>query len=189
MNRLPQIYQCLADNDLRPAMMYALLKKSLIAATDAHILVVHASSELFDKEFLESIPEDGLLLGKEVLKDLTKTSIHSVTYHPDMKLIEVFHRPKRVGGSFKRYFEVKLYSETSPLFPNYKDVFPSKDKKPVPVERIGIGPTLLSRLQKAMGANNGVKLEFYGEDEAIICHPKGGDYLFCKGLIMPIMLT
>ena len=189
MNKLPQIYQCLDDSDMRPAMNYALIQKDETAATNAHILVVHASSELFDAEFLESLPDDGLMVGKEALKDLSKSDIHSITFHPDMKLIEVLHVPGRVGwGSYKRYFEVKLQSDMSTLFPKYKTVFPSKDKKKKDISQIGLHAGLLLRLQKAMGASSGVKMEFYGEDQSIICHPKGGDYSFCKGIIMPVII-
>jgi hypothetical protein len=105
-----------------------------------------------------------------------------------MKLIEVFHLPHgRGSGSYKRYYEVKFNKDLTTIYPNYRAVFPSKEKKLEPVSKIGVNPALLSKLQKAMGADTGVRFEFYGEAHSILCYPLGVNYSFCKGLIMPVM--
>lgn len=186
---IPKIHECLANDELRPAMNYALVTKEETAASDAHIMVVHRSAEIFtDPDFLEEIPEKGILIGKEALKDLALQDVHHVEYtEVGGNLIIVTHAPNR-GASFRRYFEVLLNGDEY-TFVDYNKVWPKKeDKQKGGVESIGFNSTLLAKLEKALGATTGVNLEFYSPMKAIVVRGKGSEeYTQAKGLIMPMM--
>lgn len=186
MNPLPHIYECLAKDSLRPAMERALITRDKTVVTDAHILIEHSSLELFDQEFLDQLPKDGIFLGKEALQDLAKKDVYTVRFLEDVKIIEVTHKNK-YGQAHKRYYEALPVDSVDYKFPNYEVVFPGSDKKKQDISSIGLNPVLLARLYKAMGKCRGVYFTFYGDTTSILCKPAGGDYLHCRGIIMPIL--
>lgn len=187
MKHLPKIHECLGDWYLRPALSYAYLTKKEMAASNAHILVVHQSNELFEPEFLESLPEKGIFLRKEALIDLTRKDIHSVIFHPDMKIIEILHIPSRGPEPFKRYYQVLPAEDADFTYPDYQKIFPTGPMEAV--EKIGINVDILKKLNNALGTTNGLRFEFYGEHKSIIVKANSTDYMFGKGLIMPIIIN
>lgn len=179
----PKIHECLATDELRPAMSYAFVTKEETAATDAHILVVHRTSEIFDDLFIPQIPEGGLFVGKEPLVDLAKKDVLKVNFIESHSILEVIHQD-RYKKLTKRYFDVKMAKDVDFQYPKYNSVFPDGQEK---ISGIGLNPAYLNRLCKALGAENGVNLQFYGEHRPIIVKPHSSDYPTAKGLIMPVM--
>lgn len=190
---IPKIYECLANDSLRPIMEYALITKSEVAASDAHILVIHQTNELFPLEFVQTIPEEGLLFGRSLLIDLSKQSaidIKIVKIEGGQDLIRVTHRPKR-HPYYNTYHEFKLNNGEGDFmtkYPDYEKVIPKG--KPEPLTEVGLKPSLLHRLMKAMAAphdTNNMKLTFTGIGQAILCKPLYDEYTGCRGLIMPVL--
>jgi hypothetical protein len=72
------------------------------------------------------------------------------------------------------------------MFPNWRNVFPSSDAKPVPA--VGIDPELLSRFYiKGSKELEAIMLEFFHAESAIrVTYPKRPDV---AGLIMPVRVT
>ena len=185
---IPKIYECLANDELRPAMNYALVTKEEVAASDAHILVIHKTAELFPEEFIKEIPKAGLLMGKALLQDLNKSSVRSLRYITldGDGIIIITHAPEG-KTPFKRYFEVKLNGEDF-TYVDYNAVWPKEEsREKAGVKAIALNSNLLARLERALGAESGVHMELYGAMKAIVVRGKGGDYIQAKGLIMPMM--
>lgn len=185
----PKMYECINADPLRPVMKYALLTKEDFVASDAHILVVHKTKEVFHEDFVKQIPKSGIFLSRECLVDIAKTSAETLNLIKGHKLIEVTHYQKS-RGYFKRYHNYRV-EETGKMerfvYPNYKAVFP--EDKAAPIDRIKLNAGLLAKLEKAMGVDYGITLNFIASDKAIICEPAGGEYQLVKGLIMPMMIT
>ena len=95
---IPKIHECLSNDELRPVLNYALVTKEHTVATDAHLLVVHSTPELFDKEFVKAIPEEGMLLGGDALREMAKKTVQFIIYNRDaetengMGVINVLHK-------------------------------------------------------------------------------------------------
>lgn len=183
---IPKIYECLSDDLLRPVMCHALITKDETAASNSHILVVHKTSELFNQEFIDDLPEGGILVGKDALKDMALKNVQSVWYDPEIKLIKVIHQPTGGGEVINRYFEVKIPEPGGWKFPDYNKVWPEGVGE---VPEIKIKPLLLAKLFKAMGAEAALTMKFTDPTKGVIC--EGGSYQWpsAKGLIMPMMIT
>lgn len=72
------------------------------------------------------------------------------------------------------------------MFPNWRNVFPSSDAKPIPA--VGADPELLSLFYvKGSKELQSIVLEFFHADSAIrVTYPKRPDV---AGLIMPVRVT
>ena len=187
---IPKIHECLDNEILRPAMCHALLTKEDFVASDAHILVVHETGELFSPEVVESIPKDGLLIPRECLVDMAKVSALGIEIIKNPDTIKVLHQTKG-QGDFSRFHEYKInggqINGMNAVYPNYKAVLPD-EKEVAPIKAIGLKPALLEKLCKAMGASN-LAISFISPDRPILCRPLNGDYFNVKGIIMPVMIT
>jgi hypothetical protein len=191
---IPKIYQCLADDELRPVMCHAKVTKEETVASDAHILVVHSTADLFPADFITHIPEDGLYFGRSLLMDLSKPSaknIEMVKLNDGPDLIRVTHELKHIHGVHRTYHEFKEVNASSRYYPDYNKVFP---EKPSVVQFVNLKPSYLDRLMKAMASHEdtkqgyvNMKMKFYGDGNAIVCTPLSDRYPSCRGLIMPIL--
>lgn len=190
---IPKIYQCLANDELRPVMCHAFIGPKEVAASDAHILVIHATADLFPADFIKTIPEDGLYFGRSLLVDLSKpsaTQMERVKMEEGRDLIRVTHTPKG-QAYYNTYHEFKEVNAENGFYPSYHKVLPEGIE---PLKDVCIKPTLLERLMKAMASHSEtqagyatMKLTFYGDGKAIMCKPLSNDYPSCRGLIMPVM--
>ena len=188
---IPKIYECLGKDPHRPIFDYALITKEHTVATDAHIMVVHKTSELFEKDFVAHIPEEGMLLGGDALRDMAKKDVEQIILNKqsDKSLpknnITVLHRK---GG--KAIFEVREHGGLD-NFPNWSGVMP-KIEDNTTVMAIGIDARKLLRLQNALATETaGLKCYFTGESGAILCYPTNVDtqYPSAVGIIMPMKIN
>ena len=183
---IPKIYECLADDALRPAMSYALVTREKTAASDAHILVVHSTKELFGPEFVKSIPEEGFMFTRELLVDLAKLSAQQIEYLEETKQIKVTHFPKGKEPA-NRYFDIKKQNMFTGKYPDFEKVLPKDKLKPL--ESICFNPAILVRLTKAMTiGGDKVRLKFRSPPHAIVCEALSNqEYPSCIGIIIPVM--
>lgn len=177
---IPKIHECLSKNELTPVLNYALITKEHTVATDAHILVAHKTSELFDKDFVEAIPEEGMLLGGDALREMAKKTVLSITFNEGT--INVLHKK---GG--KAIFEPETQQKIG-TFPDWRPVIPKMEDNML-VMAIGIDAKKALRLQNALGIDEpGMKCYFTGESKAILCKPVLDTYPSAEGLIMPMRI-
>jgi hypothetical protein len=185
---IPKLDRIIADNDFRPALSYAYVTEKETCASDAHMMVVHSTPEIFDEEFIPQIPKGGLFIGKEALRDLAQKNVIKVNFIEGHSLIEVIHKNK-YGPAFKRYFAVLEAEKAEFKFPDYNQIWPNSDPAGDSVEKIGVNPKLLARLEDGLGGTYGLKLRFYGQTGSIVCTPHESCFHGAKGLIMPIITS
>ena len=178
---IPKIHECLSKDEYREVLNYAYVTKEHTVATDAHLLVVHSTPELFDKEFVKAIPEEGMLLGGDALREMAKKTVEHIILNGQ---ITVLHRK---GG--KAIFEVRKHGDLD-IFPDWKSVMPKKEDNKL-IMAIGIDAKKALRLQNALGIEQvGMKYYFTGEDKAIICEPINAEmFPSARGIIMPMQIN
>lgn len=177
---IPKIYECLGKDQLRPVFSYAFITKKKTVATDAHVLIAYDTTELFDKEFVNALPEDGILLDVDALKDMSKKDVGFIGLSD--KII-VIHFVK--GGNKTSYFDFKTQEQVA-TFLNWEVVIPEKSSEE-PLTCIGVNAKHLIRVQNAMGPDcEGLKCFFTGLDRAIIVEPVNSIYKSVTAIVMPI---
>jgi len=178
--KLPKLHLVCANDQLRPVISHILITKEEVVATDANILVVRRTSELFSEEFIAAMPAR-ILVHKDQWKAFYNGS-SDITIEGD--IIWVHYEEHKVSHSVKIEGEGLTY-------PNYAAIFPVEEDTVEPSE-IGFNPFLLKTLAEAMlspsQTNKGFSFKFYGEDKAIVVRPIDIDNN-SKGIIMPITLS
>ena len=179
---IPKIYECLGKDDFRPVMSYAFVTKKKTVATDAHVLIAYDTNELFGKEFVKALPDDGILLDSDILRDMAKKDVQVICLNGK---IEVKHLIK---GEYKTsYFDFKTQEQVA-SYPNWEAVMPEKTEGDTPPS-IGINAKHLLRLQNAMGPDCvGLRCYFNGTTRAIIVEPINSIYESVAAIIMPMVV-
>jgi hypothetical protein len=174
--KFPKIYQAISIDDLRPAMNHVKIEKEFTFATDAHILVRHRTSEIFNEEFVLSLPDEGIMIPYNAIVLMCKKSTVKISLTKDKKYIELH----QLDGSFMTY---KCYDDSN--YPDANSIIPDiKDCKPL--EKIGINTSLLNRLSDAMGCSIPIlHLHFFNPHKAILVTTPHSHYQFAIGIIMP----
>ncbi len=180
----PKLHECVSKDSLREAMQYALVNKKEVVATNANVLVVHDTEELFDASLVEAVPEDGILVSVEALKSIAKPTFVQLIYYKEEKEVRVLHT-KSIET-----FPVKLNNEGGLNFPKYANLFDDKPKWNGEKVEVGINAKLLQRVSNGLGAIAGVRLTINSPSHAIVVHNKMEDSLYptAKGLVMPMLL-
>jgi hypothetical protein len=171
---LPKLHLACSSDELRPVMNHILVTKSDVCASDAHILVNHATSNLFDEEFIASMP-DRFLINSKHWQLMCKKHLF-VTF--DKEMIRVIYSYGEV------YYPI--YTEKSiGSYPDFNQVFPKETDKGE-VGEIGIKPSLLNRLCLTMRGEDdldNLKLTFHGCNRAVVVRLTSNTNV--RGLIMP----
>lgn len=178
--KFPKLELVCSPDELRPLMNHVLVTKENIVATDAHILIVHRTASLFDKEFIRDMP-DQFLIHKLNWKDIATGDVHKCSYIPIRHLILTkFNTGK------------ELYSPVHPsneldgrIYPDWEKVIPNK---PVKLNSIGINLALIERLRKALILDyerSECSLTFHGTEKAIIIQAHQSDSF---AVLMPVMM-
>ena len=161
--------------DYSEVLKYILLSKENVVVTNAHALVRHDPNEIFDDEFVKSIPDGEWLLSADAAKEMNR-----FPYHIENKSLIVNGKSKMVYDLIK--------NDTDGLkFPNWEAVIPETfDEK---LNEIGVNPKLLDDLHKAIDpSTTGVKLSFNREMNAVKVTALSSDLCNYKAIIMPLML-
>jgi len=182
-----KLQDCISKDSFREEQQYALATKAETVVTDANVLVVHSTVELFGEEFSNSLPEDGILLSKDALISISKATFFAIEYKADVKQVQVTHSTKS-NDAIASLFPVKL-NKVGLTFPQYANLFDNKSELDGEAVEIGINPKLFNNLSNAMGWNGGVELRITSSRNAIVVRNKADSlYPSAKGLIMPMML-
>ena len=168
-----------SKDDLRPIMNFIVVSKINCVATNGNVLGVVPTGEIFDEDFINDLPEDGILIHREDWKKLYDTSsifIHDI----DSKTIKIIY-PK------KRSVIIEFSTEDAEgKYPKWDSVIPKSEGE---TSEMNINPRLLALLTKALGYTTGCKLTFCGHlGRAILVnkiHTEGVTEAY--GIIMPII--
>ena len=174
--KFPKLHLACSTDDWRPAIQCVQIGKEFTFATDAHICVRHKTSELFDQKFMESLPDDPILVPWKAFAYVIQKATESVSLSDDKKSFQI-HRKDGSIWSYRLFTDVS-YVNANSVFPD-----PANGK---PVEEIGLNSNLLDRLTDAMGCDIPIiRMKFYGDTNAILVTSKHTDYPSASGVIMP----
>ena len=178
--RLPKIDLACGIDDLRPQLACISVGKETIEATDAHVIVRHITREIFKDEFIESLPDSGIMIPRRAFVEMRKTTTLKSLLSEDKKRI-VLQRKDESEISYPLYF--------GNPFPDSKNLWKEKtDCKAL--DKIAISSRLLNHIADAMGCESGIlQMYFYHERQAIMVYPNGdSDYSGARGMIMPVIM-
>lgn len=167
----------ICSNDaLRPTMHFVKITKEYMFATDGCVAGVIPTCNLFDQDFINGIPEQGILVHKDDFAKLIKGAFF--VWRIPGEVISVLNQKTR-----NFLIEVETESKEG-KFPDILSVIPkNKDGN---VSKIGINFKLAYNLQQALGFEN-CKLEFSSESTAVfVTDGRNVDSGF--GLLIPVTL-
>lgn len=177
--KLPRIdLACLIDN-YRPVYGYINLTKDYVYATNAHIIVRHKTHEVFKDTFIETIPDNGVLIPANAWKLARNKKTTRIAFTEDKLKIELYQEDS----------SIITYGLGNHL--NYVDcesVMPKKEDW-TDLKEIGMTPRILNLLSDAMECST-IKLQFYGANKAMLCLPNqsSSTYFGVIGVCMPCMI-
>ena len=167
-----------SKDELRPVMNYVKVTKDWCEATDAHIGARVRTSIVLGDDFIERIPEEGILIHREDWKRITQAN-HIVWKSKDVIRL-IFNKKRDV------LIEVEYESEVG-KYVNLEAVIPQGEQ--VEVKQIGVNPKLLDTLGKALGVEWALKLMFFGQNQAIkVCPISAENESDYQAVIMPVRL-
>lgn len=173
--KFPKLHLVCSDDDLRPAMQCIQVGKEFTFASDAHILVRHKTSEIFKDEFVQTLPENPILIPRKAIYLVCQKATIKVSLSDDKTSFQIH----RTDGSLISY---KLVNES---YPNANSIIPDR-KNCKPLKEIGINASLLERLTEGMGCNIPiVHMYFFDIHQAIYVTSEYTDYQSATGIIMP----
>jgi len=176
---LPKLDLATCNDELRPMLSCIKITKKYTYASDAHIAVRHNSSELFPEDFIELLPEQGILLPRKSFQIMRKRETIGFKLSLDNKKIQLYQS----DGSEIVY---PLLDDAN--YPSVDHLIPEREKC-TELKQIALNPKLLTTLSDALGSAGILHLWFYGEAKAILCDCNGnGDYFGAIGIIMPAMI-
>lgn len=184
LNKIPKLELIVSNDELRPVLCYVFVTKEKIAATNAHLLVQLDTNLIFDDEFISKIDKDGFFLSAKDWKIISSIKSPVMVWLDD-DIISVFCIGKY--GEKKSETLIKIKKGVG-LYPKWEGVFP---KEIEPVEKIGINPSLIVKLMKAVGGENHNRIEmfFHGANKVIVLKPSSELPLSrYSALIMPVIL-
>ena len=176
--RISKLHLAISSDEIRPQIRQLFVTKTETAVTDGHLLLTFHSDKIFKQEFLDSIPDDGLLIPDAFVSKLTENNIKSLRYYPEKNEISIPYEdcflfaPVKING-------------TDLKFPSYNDLF---DAKPEKIDKIGISTSKLDTICQIF-PDQGLKFSFRGMTTGIEITVIRDEPAFIKGLLMPYMLS
>ena len=176
-----KLHMACGKDELRPAMTNVFVTKQFCVATDAHIMAIVPTTDIFTGEkSMDNIPEEGMYINANDWRKLVTA-----------KFVEY-------DGEFViAYFARKSPAHVKPIpiadigpYPNWKAVIPSSDRFDS-VSKIGVNPKFIYNLHQALDMPM-FKLDFIAQNVAIaVSMPEFGYGLESGhqfGIVMPSML-
>ncbi len=179
---LPQLDLSCSKDEMRPIMNYICVNKEFTVSTDAHVMTVFRTKDVFHQDFIEHLPKKNILIHREDWAKIKKADILELKISKESKVIEAYFDKKR-------NVLVKVENENEVAnYPQWKNVIPtdnntSRNK----LDFIGVNANLLAIVQKILDNAVGMKLEFFEKNKAIICKSLNQDVKgYC--IVMPVMV-
>lgn len=185
---IPYLELALADDKIRPALGLVWIGKEETFASDAHVMVVHKTVELFGQPFIDSLPDVGISLPPRVIKDIRKDDVYEILVSEDKKSLMLL--PNFLFANQRPTIIYRL-NDPDCKPPAYHAVVPRMEDAR-PIDSIQINPRCIDNLAKALTPKKerliGMKFYFMGKDKGILVIPQLTDESSSYGLIMPMMM-
>lgn len=178
--KLPKLHKAAGRDELRPVMSHILITKENTVVTNSSILVVHKTSELFNNEFVNNIPDEGMYITAEDWKVFTT---EFVAVQLDNNLIITIIRKKR-----EQLIKGKKVDKIGD-YPSWKFLF--KKQKGIKFEcgDFGININNTIALHEATGCQN-LRFQCFDRARQInVLTNNDCDYDSVKAVIMPMMIN
>lgn len=164
MKKLPQLDLSCSKDELRPIMNYVKIDKEFAVSTDAHVLSVFKTVDIFEDEFVESLPDYPILIHREDWAKLKNCTALTLKISENSKVLEVKINKKR-----DVLIKVEIEKEVA-KYPLWQNIIPNESNtKKIPLSEIGLNANLLAVAQKILDVSVGLKLEFFAQKKAILC--------------------
>jgi len=178
--KFPKLHLVCAADELRPNMEHICIDKEFTFASDGHILVRHMTSEIFEKNFIASLPAHSIMVHKKAVKLICEKATVKISLTDDKKQIQL-HRLDGSIISYKLYID-RAYPDANKIIPDIKDI--------KPLDKVGINSNLLDRLSDGLGCDIPVlHLNFFDRSHAIYVTSPHSDYEDAVGIIMPVNIN
>jgi len=171
-------FACSKD-DLRPSMTQVYVTKKNIVATDANILAVVPTEDVFDDPSIELLPEEGMYIDSNDWKKLV--GAYQVIYNGEF-VVAFFPRKSEAHVRPRTIEDVGNY-------PQWEQIVPDASKFDS-VGRIGLIPKMLYNLHQALDVPT-FKLEFIGDNKPVAVGMPDDKYSTSGnqyGIIMPLLI-
>lgn len=179
MNKNIKLDLACSKDDMRPVMNYVYVTREVMVATDAQILAVVPTEDVFSSEkFRSSIPEEGMYIHREDWKKLI-TAEHG-NWKTKGEVIKLYPKNKR---SF--LIEVESISNVG-KYVNWEPVIPDYSER-IELHQIGVNLEKAFTLQKVLGLESS-KLSFSTVTRAIKVEDAKDKENKVYGIVMPVLL-
>ena len=181
--KLPKMNKVCGNDELRPILDNVFVTKKNVTATNQHVLVSHATKELFDKDFIANIPEEGIYIDAEDWKMLTTEFI---LLSMDKNLLITVGKNKKT--KYRETFFKALKVKDIGLFPPFEFLFKGKKNAKYNCGEFGLDSKILLILSEAIGSSQ-VHLKCTDSQEPIFVCPRSTvDYPSVRAVIMPVII-
>lgn len=181
----------ISNDELRPALNLAVLRNGYIYATDAHVAIKINAHHAFSK-----VLTDNKVFDIDNLKVMAKAS--DIEFHEEYFVCisgrnSIYRRYRYAGVIDTETEKIKMdefscmYGATDCKYPDVDSVIPANNME-YEQNDIAINPKFLNAFNGAFvdNYNNELKLNFTGENKAIIIYPLNNNTIEQIGLLMPI---
>jgi hypothetical protein len=176
-----KLHMACGKDELRPATMHVYVTREVCVATDANIMAVVPTQDIFaDDESIMNIPEEGMYINSNDWRKFIGANL--LFFDGDFVMA---HFPRKSAAHVKPV----AISDVGP-YPNWKAVLPSVDSFDS-LSAIGVDPKLLYNLSQALDIPQ-FKVNFVGRNRPIcvsMTEFEFGDNFHQYGVIMPLMIS
>lgn len=183
--KFPALDKALGD-DFRESLSYVYVDKKVTFASDAHIMVIHKTEELFDVFFIEKLGDKTITMHADIIKAIRSTKCHSIEL--DIENMKIIIKPKPIDIKKPDIHFKIIGMHCNP--PQYQRIL-EEAKKGKEVKEISLNSFLLNNLREALGIPTrvGLCIKFNGESKGMYCRTNGdSDYPSAEGMIMPVQI-
>ena len=200
-----QLHKCCADDDLRIAMNFVHFMNGYAYATNAHVIVRVALTEMIEDctpEIVEMLNNHSISAknyARIIRHKQVELTPDGFVYNNEYDRVETLYRMYEIGEGnvIKDYYDKNsTYSKYQPIIPDMERVLPTEKDILVPIGAIGVNLASLNNVSAGMGGENNKRIEtldlyFTGDSRAIICKKKfyGDNHMEdAIGLVMPCII-
>lgn len=179
INKEIKMHLACGNDDLRPVMQYIKVNRDVCVATNAHIMAIVPTTQMFSDEFISHIPDGGVLIHKEDWKKML--GFEYATWKTNGEVIALVSEKKR-----NTLIEAELEKNVN-TFPNWQSVIPNVEERTAELNTIGINFSLAFDLQRALGITE-CRLQFASHNKAIYVSSRDIANK-AYGVLMPVILN
>jgi|SRR6056297_1364627 len=154
-----KLHLATSPKEINDTLSHIHMTKEVCRATDMNILAIVPTKEIFseDFDFIQTIPDEGLLIPASVWKELIKYK--NISYQS----IDEKHFFDLSNGKNAPEIRLEIKSGNSINYPSFDHIINAD--RIIKRDYIGINPKILKRFCDATGGENRVKLTFMTDNK------------------------